>query len=84
MYESSGATSSRGMDDYMELGESNTWQEGPAKAAVVRVQKHERHEGGGGGGPVAHLPRNVTSSVYEDNYYPRAASPHLLNHKART
>ena len=70
----------------MELGESNTWQEGPAKAAVVRVQKHERDGRGheGGGGPVAHLPRNVTSSVYEDDYYPRAESPHLLNHKSRT
>lgn len=84
MYESSGATSSRGMDDYMELGESNTWQEGPTKAAVVRLQESEggRHEGGGG--PVAHLPRHVTSSIYEYDYYPRAASPHLLNHKSRT
>ena len=79
----SGSTTRGGKDEYMELEESNHWQQqrpGPAAATIVEVEDHvggerrKNNEWGGGGrsGPVAHLPSNVTS-IYSDDY-PRAES----------
>ncbi len=56
---------SRGKDDYMELGESNTWRRDPPAARVVTVESD--HAAGRGRLPVAHLPSNVTS-IYSDDY----------------
>ncbi|CAF9914643.1 hypothetical protein IMSHALPRED_001968 [Imshaugia aleurites] len=68
-------SASRGAkDDYMELGESNTWRGGPA-ATVVRVHDDDAGHGAAGRGrvewgargPVSHLPSNVTS-IYSVDY----------------
>ncbi len=63
---------SRGKDDYMELGESNTWRRDPPAARVVTVESEAR-----GRLPVAHLPSNVTS-IYSDDY-PGDEDPRLGN-----
>ena len=80
------SAATRGKDDYMELGESNTWQ-GPA-TTILHVDDdgavRGRNEWGdqqGGRGPVASLPSNVTS-IYSDDY-PRADSPHSMKSPIR-
>ena len=71
-----------GKDDYMELGESNTWQ--GAATTIVHVDddgaiqgRSERGEQGGREAVSKISPSNVTS-VYSDDYQ-RADSPHLMH-----
>lgn len=79
------SAATRGKDDYMELGESNTWQ-GTA-TTIVHVDDngaiHGRSEWGeqGGRAPVSSLLPSTVTSIYSDDY-PRADSPHLMHHPA--
>ena len=79
------SAATRGKDDYVELGDSNTWQ-GPA-TTIVHVDDngavHGRNEWGDqvGRGPISNLSSSVTS-IYPDDY-PRADSSHLVNRPAQ-
>lgn len=81
-YESAATTTRGNKDEYMELGESNTWR-GPA-TTIVHVDDDGAVRGRdewGGRATVENLQSNV-SSVYEDDY-PRADGPRLVTRPVR-